>query len=86
MRPQPAALPAPVPALPQESLRGPVLDGWVVRNVNRNVAIIQGRRIGVIEVEAGDIVPGVGRIQAIRKQPDGKWVVVTSKGLITSAR
>ena len=86
VRPEPAALPAPVPALPQESLRGPVLEGWVVRNVNRNVAIIQGRRIGAIEVETGDIVPGVGRIQAIRKQPDGKWVVVTSKGLITSAR
>ena len=86
VRPEPAVLPAPPPTAPQESLRGPVLDGWVVRNVNRNVAIIQGRRMGAIEVEAGDIVPGVGRIQAIRKQPDGKWVVVTSKGLITSAR
>ena len=84
-RQQPAAaVPAPPPT--QESLRGPVLDGWRVRNVHRNVAIIQGRRLGVIEVEAGDIVPGIGRIQSIRKQPDGKWVVVTSKGLITSAR
>jgi hypothetical protein len=26
-------------------------------------------------------VPGVGRVDAIRKQ-DGHWVVVTSKGLI----
>ena len=27
------------------------------------------------------MVPGLGRIEAIRKQ-DGRWVVVTSKGLI----
>ena len=32
---------------------------------------------------AGDPVPGLGRIDAIRKQ-DGRWVVVTSKGLIVA--
>ena len=37
--------------------------------------------MGVIEVEPGDVVPGLGRIEAIRRQ-DGHWVVVTSKGLI----
>jgi hypothetical protein len=35
----------------------------------------------MFEVFAGDPVPGLGRIDAIRKQ-DGRWVVVTSKGLI----
>jgi hypothetical protein len=38
-----------------------------------------------MEVEQGDLVPGLGRIDAIRKQ-DGRWVVVTSKGVITAPR
>jgi hypothetical protein len=37
----------------------------------------------VYEVYAGDAVPGLGRVDAIRKQ-DGRWVVVTSKGLIVA--
>jgi hypothetical protein len=31
------------------------------------------------------VLPGLGRIEAIRRQ-DGRWVVVTSKGTITSMR
>ena len=61
------------------------LDGWVVRDVRRGTALIEGR-MGIIEVDQGDIVPGLGRVDAIRKQPDGRWVVVTTRGLITSAR
>ena len=45
-------------------------------------ALIAGRQ-GEYEVYPGDPVPGLGRIDAIRKQ-DGKWVVVTSKGLIVA--
>jgi hypothetical protein len=30
-------------------------------------------------------VPGLGRVDAIRKQ-DGRWIVVTSKGVISAAR
>jgi hypothetical protein len=75
---QVAATPAPEPPRPQ------FLEGWVVRQVSRGVAVIQGRRMGLIEVETGDIVPGVGRIESIRRQ-DGRWVVVTSKGLIRSS-
>jgi hypothetical protein len=60
------------------------VEGWVVRDVHRGTALIEGR-MGVIEVEQGDLVPGLGRVDAIRKQ-DGRWVVVTSRGLITSGR
>src|SRR5262249_62354484 len=62
-----------------------IVDGWVVRDVYRGAALIQGRRFGLIEVQTGDIVPGIGRIEAIRKQ-DGRWVVVTPKGIIAGAR
>lgn len=63
----------------------PIVDGWIVRNVYRGTALIQGRGFGMIEVEPGDTLPGIGRVEAIRRQ-DGRWVVVTSRGLIPSAR
>jgi hypothetical protein len=76
--------PAP-PAVAGLPRPGGGLDGWVVRDVRRGTALIEGR-MGVIEVDQGDIVPGLGRVDAIRKQPDGRWVVVTTRGMITSAR
>jgi hypothetical protein len=60
--------------------RLPTVEGWVLRDVANGGALIEGRR-GIYEVYAGDPIPGVGRVDAIRKQ-DGRWVVVTSKGLI----
>ena len=61
-----------------------IVSGWVLHDVYRGAAILRGR-LGLIEVEPGDVLPGVGRIEAIRRQ-DGRWVVITSKGLITSMR
>jgi hypothetical protein len=74
---------APPPAIAGQV--GKAIDGWVVRDVRRGTAFIEGR-MGVIEVDQGDIVPGIGRVDAIRKQPDGRWVVVTTRGNIMSAR
>jgi hypothetical protein len=62
--------------------RLPVVDGWALRDVGNGGALIESRQ-GVYEVYAGDPVPGLGRVDAIRKQ-DGRWVVVTSRGLIVS--
>ena len=77
---------APPPALAHGPNQPPKsgVEGWVVRDVHRGTALIEGR-MGMIEVEQGDLVPGLGRVDAIRKQ-DGRWVVVTSRGLITSGR
>lgn len=63
--------------------RLPTLDDWVLRDVAYGGALIDGRRRGVYEVYAGDMVPGLGRVDAIRRQ-DGRWVVVTSRGLIVA--
>lgn len=60
------------------------VEGWVVRDVHRGTALLEGR-MGLIEVDPGDVVPGLGRVDAIRKQ-DGRWVVVTPRGLIMSPR
>jgi hypothetical protein len=75
--PQLAGPPETRPATPT------VLEGWRVRSVYNGAALIQSRVGGVIEVEPGDNLPGLGRVESIRRQ-DGKWVVVTNKGMIVA--
>ena len=70
----------PLPAAKPEVARLPTVEGWVLRDVANGSALIEGRQ-GIFEVYAGDPIPGLGRVDAIRKQ-DGRWVVVTSRGLI----
>jgi hypothetical protein len=62
--------------------RLPIVEGWVLRDVGRGGALIEGRQ-GLYEVYAGDPVPGLGKVDAIRKQ-DGRWVVVTTRGLVVA--
>jgi hypothetical protein len=76
----PAAGPLAPPKL--ELARLPTVEGWLLRDVANGGALIEGRQ-GIFEVFAGDPVPGLGRVDAIRRQ-DGRWVVVTSRGLIVA--
>jgi hypothetical protein len=76
----PAAAPASAPKV--ELARLPTVEGWLLRDVANGGAVIEGRQ-GIFEVYAGDPVPGLGRVDAIRRQ-DGRWVVVTSRGLIVA--
>jgi hypothetical protein len=80
--PATATVTAPATAPKAEVGRLPTVEGWVLRDVARGGALIDGRQ-GIYEVYAGDVVPGLGRIDAIRRQ-DGHWVVVTSKGLVVA--
>jgi hypothetical protein len=73
---------APATAPKVEVAKLPIIEGWVLRDVARGGALIDGRQ-GIYEVYAGDFVPGLGRIDAVRRQ-DGRWVVVTSKGLVVA--
>jgi hypothetical protein len=73
---------APVAPPKVELARLPTVDNWRLRDVANGSALIEGRQ-GLFEVYAGDAVPGLGRVDAIRRQ-DGRWVVVTSKGLIVA--
>ena len=77
-----ATAPVPLPAPKPEVARLPTVEGWVLRDVGNGGALIENRR-GIFEVYAGDPVPGLGRVDAIRRQ-DGRWVVVTSKGLVVA--
>ncbi|OCK55424.1 hypothetical protein [Bradyrhizobium sp. LMTR 3] len=77
-----AAARSPLTSPKPEIARLPTVEGWVLRDVVNGSALIESRG-GIYEVYAGDPVPGLGRVDAIRKQ-DGRWVVITSKGLILS--
>ena len=55
----------------------------MLRDIFNGGAMIQSPRNGILGVVPGDNVPGLGRIDAIRRQ-DGHWVVVTSRGLIVA--
>ncbi len=77
-----ATAPVPLPAPKPVVARLPAVAGWVLRDITDGGALIEGRG-GLYEVYAGDPVPGLGRVDAIRKQ-DGRWVVVTSRGLIVA--
>src|SRR5262249_3893127 len=89
-----AAAPAPAPestgsgaprVAPTAAIKHPVVEGWSLRKVyGSDSALVEGR-YGIVEIEPGDLVPGLGRIQEIRRQ-DGRWVVVTSRGLVVSSR
>ncbi|WP_315833081.1 hypothetical protein [Bradyrhizobium prioriisuperbiae] len=57
-----------------------IVDGWTLSRVSGGGAIVNGP-MGAYEAYPGDPLPGLGRVDAVRYQ-DGRWVVVTQKGLI----
>ena len=62
-----------------------LVEDWVVQDVHGDRALVEGRNGSLFEVGAGSILPGVGRVEAVKRQ-DGQWVVVTARGVITSGR
>lgn len=64
--------------------RPPIIEGWILRDIFDGRAVVESRH-GLYEVEPGSNLPGIGRVDTIKRQ-DGRWVVVTPKGLIVSYR
>ena len=62
-----------------------ILEGWVVQDVQAGRALIENRNGGLFDVGTGSVLPGVGRVDAIKRQ-DGQWIVLTARGTITSGR
>lgn len=73
-----SAVPAPAPE-PKPT----VIEGWIVQDVENGRALVATRYGGVFEVGAGSFLPGLGRVEGIRRE-DGRWVVLTARGVITS--
>lgn len=73
------------PAEDMEAPRKPrLITNWVVRDVYDGTALIESPR-GAIEVTPGEMIPGAGRVKSIEKRGSG-WVVITSEGVVDSAR
>jgi hypothetical protein len=68
-----------------QSLPPPVLHSWIIEEVHNGRAMVESRYGDVFVVGAGSMLPGLGRVEQIERQ-DGRWVVVTASGLITSPR
>ena len=72
---------APRPAGP--SAAAPVLRDWIVQGVRNGRAMVESRYGGLFFVGSGNVLPGLGRVEAVKRQ-DGQWVVVTASGVIVS--
>jgi hypothetical protein len=80
----PVSAPATVPAsAPEAALAGPVLHNWQVEEVHDGRALVASRSGSEFLVGSGSSLPGLGHVQDIKRQ-NGKWIVITEKGLITS--
>ena len=62
-----------------------ILQHWTVDDVQDGRALVESRYGGVFDVGAGSILPGLGRVDTIKRQ-DGRWFVLTARGTITSGR
>lgn len=61
-----------------------VLADWVVQDVQNGRALVESRFGGMFDVGTGSFLPGVGRVDAIKRQ-DGQWLVLTQRGTIVSS-
>jgi hypothetical protein len=91
MAPRPQALettPLPQPrpqqiAAAETQPRPLVIPDWRVRGAARGTVLVEGHG-DIYEVVPGAHLPGLGRVESIRRI-DGRWIVQTPKGLIVSA-
>jgi len=82
-----APVPAPRPAPAAESFlppRLPIVADWSIRDAHDGYVYVQGHG-DVYQVVPGAPLPGLGRVEQIKRQ-DGRWLVVTPKGIIVSMR
>jgi excisionase family DNA binding protein len=68
--------------VPFPETRPTTIKGWTVQNVLDGTAVLEGPS-GIWKVARGDVVPGLGRVDSIVLW-GGRWIVATSKGLITT--
>lgn len=83
-------LPSPRPAARaaamdmQPPARAALVPGWTIR-ATRNGYVYVENRGDIYQVMPGVPLPGLGPVQSVMRQ-DGRWMVVTPKGIIVSVR
>jgi hypothetical protein len=73
-----------VPNGPSAPPEAKILPNWILHGVRGRHALVENRHGELFEITDDSTLPGVGRVEGIKRQ-DGQWVVVTARGLITSA-
>ena len=81
----PVSTPRPAPAAESALLpRRPIVADWSIRDARDGYVYVQGHG-DVYQVVPGAPLPGLGPVEQIKRQ-DGRWLVVTPKGVIVSMR
>lgn len=62
----------------------PIVPGWRVRDARNGFVYVEGRN-GIYQVVPGAPLPGLGPVETIKRE-EGRWIVVTPKGIIVSMR
>jgi hypothetical protein len=88
-RQQRVAAPVAVPEVtgsvaPKEESRPQVAEGWRLRDFYDGRAVVESRNGTQFRVGPGSNVPGLGRVEAIKRE-NGKVVVVTASGIIAAS-
>ena len=85
-----APLPVPRPAQrfaavePPPPARPSVVAGWTIRDIRNGYVYVENHG-ELYQVVLGAPLPGLGPVQSVKRQ-DGRWVVLTPKGIIVSMR
>jgi hypothetical protein len=85
-----APLPSPRPAQrfaavePPPPARPSVVAGWTIRDIRNGYVYVENHG-ELYQVVLGAPLPGLGPVQSVKRQ-DGRWVVLTPKGIIVSMR
>jgi hypothetical protein len=69
---------------PKEESRPQVAEGWRLRDFYDGRAVVEGRNGMLFRVVPGSNVPGLGRVETIKRE-NGKVVVVTASGIIAAS-
>jgi gas vesicle protein len=68
---------------PKEESRPPVAEGWRLVDFYQGRAVVESRNGVLFEVAPGSNLPGLGRVEAIKRE-NGRLVVVAKNGTITA--
>lgn len=82
-RPTPMPMPRPAPPIAAAASQPAIVHSWRIVRARGGLVDVEGRD-GIYEVVPGAVLPGLGRVASIERR-DGRWVVVTPKGLIVFA-
>jgi hypothetical protein len=69
---------------PSVQAEAKILPNWILHGVRGRHALVENSHGDIFEITGDSTLPGLGRVEGIKRQ-DGQWVVVTARGLITSA-